>query len=112
MTVVGKALPAALLKAVKGRAREIDTSPGSSPKARTQWLTEQLQGSSVRLDAAARHLLEQHLGEDVSRLQPLLEVLGAAYGEGGRVGLAELGPFLGEEGGCPAMGPHRRARQG
>jgi DNA polymerase III subunit delta len=101
MTVVGKALPAALLKAIKGRAREIDTSPGSSPKARTQWLTQQLQGSSVRLDAAARHLLEQHLGEDVSRLQPLLEVLGAAYGEGGRVGPAELGPFLGEEGGAP-----------
>ena len=32
---------------------------------------------------------------------PLLEVLGAAYGEGGRVGPAELGPFLGEEGGAP-----------
>ena len=111
MTVVGKALPAALLKAIKGRAREIDTSPGSSPKARTQWLTQQLQGSSVRLDAAARHLLEQHLGEDVSRLQPLLEVLGAAYGEGGRVGPAELARFSGRKGEPrPGTSPTRSTR--
>jgi len=101
LAVVGKALPAALLKAIKGRSREIDTSPGSSGKARTQWLAEQLRAAPVRLDAAARYLLEQHLGEDVSRLHALLEVLSAAYGDGGRVGLAELAPFLGEEGGAP-----------
>ncbi|HLN07112.1 MAG TPA: hypothetical protein VK217_12590 [Acidimicrobiales bacterium] len=101
MAVVGKALPAALVKVIKARGREIDTSPGSSGKARTQWLSEQLQAAPVHLDAAARHLLEQHLGEDVSRLHALLDVLSAAYGEGGRVGPAELVPFLGEEGGAP-----------
>ena len=101
LAVVGKALPAALAKAVKARGREIDTSPGSSGKARAQWLNEQLQVAPVHLDAAARHLLEQHLGEDVSRLHALLDILAAAYGEGGRVGPAELAPFLGEEGGAP-----------
>jgi len=101
LAVVGKALPAALVKVVKARGREIDTSPGSSSKARAQWLAEQLQTAPVHLDPAARHLLETHLGEDVSRLHALLDVLTAAYGEGGRVTPAELEPFLGEEGGAP-----------
>lgn len=101
LALVGKALPAVLAKAIKARGREIDTSPGSSGKARAQWLNEQLQVASVRLDVAARHLLEQHLGEDVSRLNALLDILAAAYGEGGRVGPAELAPFLGEEGAAP-----------
>ncbi|MFZ2058583.1 MAG: hypothetical protein WAV54_14345 [Acidimicrobiales bacterium] len=101
LAVVGKALPAALLKAVKARGREIDTSPGSSKAARAQWLSEQLLTATVHLDAAARRLLEEHLGEDVSRLHALLDVLTAAYGEGGRVTPAELEPFLGEEGGAP-----------
>lgn len=101
LAVVGKALPAALAKAVKAQGREIDTSPGSSGKARAQWLNEQLQVAPVRLDVAARHLVEQHLGEDVSRLNALLDILLAAYGDGGRVGPAELAPFLGEEGGAP-----------
>jgi DNA polymerase-3 subunit delta len=101
LAVAGKALPAALAKAVKARSREIDTSPGSFGKARTQWLSEQLQTAPVHLDPAARQLLEAHLGEDVSRLHALLDVLTAAYGEGGRVTRAELEPFLGEEGGAP-----------
>ena len=101
LAVAGKALPAALAKAVKARSREIDTSPGSFGKARTQWLSEQLQTAPVHLDPAARQLLEDHLGEDVSRLHALLDVLTAAYGEGGRVTRAELEPFLGEEGGAP-----------
>ncbi len=101
LATVGKALPAALLKAVKAQGREIDTSPGSSKAARAQWLSEQLLTAAVHLDAAARRLLEEHLGEDVSRLYALLDVLTAAYGEGGRVTPAELEPFLGEEGGAP-----------
>ncbi len=101
LAAVAKALPAVLAKAVKAHGREIDTSPGSSGKARAQWLNEQLQNAPVHLDPAARHLLEDHLGEDVSRLHALLDVLTAAYGEGGKVTPAELEPFLGDEGGAP-----------
>jgi len=39
LAIAAKALPAGLAKAVKSRSREIDTSPGSSGKARTQWLS-------------------------------------------------------------------------
>ncbi|MGA3214115.1 MAG: DNA polymerase III subunit delta [Acidimicrobiales bacterium] len=101
LALVAKALPAPLAKAVKAHGREIETSPGPSGKARTQWLSEQLQLAPVHLEPAARQLLERHLGEDLSRLHPLLEVLAAAYGEGGRVTLADLEPFLGDEGAAP-----------
>jgi DNA polymerase-3 subunit delta len=101
LAVVGKDLPSVLAKAVKRHGREIDTSPGTSGKARTQWLNDQFRAAPVHLDAAARHLLEQHLGEDVSRLHALFDILSAAYGQGGRVGPAELAPFLGDEGGAP-----------
>jgi DNA polymerase-3 subunit delta len=101
IAVAAKSLPAALAKATKARSREIETSPGASGKARTQWMTEQLQVAPVHLEPTARQLLERHLGEDISRLPALLNVLAAAYGEGARVSQAELVPFLGEEGGAP-----------
>ena len=64
-------------------------------------MSEQLQLAPVHLEPAARQLLEGHLGEDVSRLHALLDVLAAAYGEGARVSQSELEPFLGQEGGAP-----------
>lgn len=100
LAAVGKALPSPLAKIVKARGVEIDTSPGTG-RARSQWLSDQLHGAPVQLEPAARQMLETHLGEDVSRLPALLEVLTAAYGEGSRVGTAELAPFLGDEGGAP-----------
>jgi DNA polymerase III delta subunit len=42
--------------------------------------------------------LRDHLGEDVSRLVPILDLLRAVYGEGGRIGTADLEPYLGEAG--------------
>lgn len=99
LTVTGKALPAPLAKAVKAHGREIETSPVGN-KTR-QWMSDQLQLAPVHLEPAARQLLETHLGEDVSRLHAVLDVLAAAYGEGGRVTVADLEPFLGEEGGSP-----------
>jgi len=99
LAVTGKALPASLAKAVKAHGREIETSPVGN-KTR-QWMSDQLQLAPVHLEPAARQLLEKHLGEDVSRLHSLLDVLTAAYGEGGRVSVADLEPFLGEEGSSP-----------
>jgi len=56
----------------------------------------------LRLDAAAAARLGQHLGEDLGRLQGILETLAAAYGEGAPIGADELAPFLGEAGAVPA----------
>jgi DNA polymerase-3 subunit delta len=52
----------------------------------------------VRLDARAAHLVGEHLGGDLSRLQGLLEALAAAYGDGAAIDIELVAPFLGEAG--------------
>ncbi len=70
-----------------------------SGKGRSSWLNDQVATGPVKVDRAAADLLNAHLGEDMGRLPGLLTMLGAAYGEGARVGVDELTPFLGEAGG-------------
>jgi DNA polymerase III subunit delta len=62
------------------------------------WIRDRVRSSPVRLDAAAESLLEAHLGEDLSRLGAILEVLAAAHSQGGRLGPDEVRPYLGEAG--------------
>lgn len=88
-----------LVNAVKKVGHVVDASVPSGAKGRTSWLVSRLHEAPVRLDAAAGALLGDHLGEDVGRLTNLLEALAAAYGEGARVGVGELTPFLGDAGG-------------
>jgi DNA polymerase III subunit delta len=93
----GGTVPQALTKAVSAAGEVVDTSVGTG-KARSQWLTEHLSGGPVRLDAAAAALLSEHLGEDMGRLEGLLDTLASAYGAGARVSPDDLEPFLGAAG--------------
>ncbi len=106
-----KALPAALAKAVKAHGREIETSPGPSGKARTQWLSEQLQLAPVHLEPAARQLLERHLGRGLITLAPALGRSrgGIRRGRPGDAGRPGAVPRRRRSG--PALGSHRRPRQ-
>lgn len=70
---------------VKGRA------------ART-WVTERLRSAPVAFDGRAAALIEAHLGEDVSRLSALLEVLASAFGVGAHLNATDIEPYLGEAG--------------
>lgn len=94
----GGAVSPALSKAVGAVGGVVDAAVGRGGKARSEWLTGQLAGASVRLDGAARSRLSDHLGDDVGRLQGLLDTLASAYGSGATVSVAELEPFLGEAG--------------
>lgn len=87
-----------LVNAVRKVGKVVDAGAGTG-RARDQWLAARLKAAPVRLDARAAAALGRHLGEDVGRLTTLLDALAAAYGEGARVGEAELQPFLGEAGG-------------
>ncbi len=87
-----------LLNAVKKVGQVIDAGLPRAGKARTAWITERLRDAPVRLDAAAGARLAEHLGEDLGRLGSILDMLTGAYGEGARVGVAELEPFLGGAG--------------
>lgn len=93
----GGQLARSLVDAVRKAGRVVDADPPSG-KARAPWLAEKLRHSPVRLDPAATALVSDHLGEDLSRLRALLELLAAAHGPGSRLGPEQVAPFLGERG--------------
>ena len=49
----------------------LDTAFGTG-RARSQWFAERIRRAPVRLDARAARRLEEHLGEDMARLEGLL----------------------------------------
>lgn len=65
-------------------------------------LQSALDGAGLRLDGRGAALVTDHLGEDAGRVGALVEVLAATYGEGARLGVDEVGPYLGEAGSVPA----------
>ena len=89
-----------LVNAVK-KAGHIVEAGVPQGKGRRGWLNEHVREGPVRLDPPAVELLDGHLGEDLGRLTNLLEALAAAYGQGARVGVDDLRPFLGEAGSVP-----------
>jgi DNA polymerase-3 subunit delta len=93
----GGTLPQSLSKAVAASGRVVDTSVGNG-RARSQWLADHVRDGPVRLDGAATALLSGHLGEDMGRLEGLLDTLAAAYGRGATVSADDLEPFLGTAG--------------
>lgn len=78
-----------------------DTAPPSKAKDRTTWVRATAEGRGLRLDAAAVATIVDRLGEDVGRLEGLLDVLGAAFGDGARLGSHDIEPYLGASGGVP-----------
>lgn len=87
-------IPKSLADAVKAAGgTTIDAAP--SGRGRRALLEERLSGAPVRFDKAARQLVIDTLGDDVARAEPLLRTLVATYGDGARLGPAEVEPFLG-----------------
>jgi DNA polymerase-3 subunit delta len=93
----GGTVPTPLSKAVTASGKVIDVSVGR-PGDRKAWLHDHLRGAPVKLEPQAAQLLGQHVGEDLGRVEGLLGALAAAYGQGARVTVEELRPYLGEAG--------------
>jgi len=93
----GGQLARGLVEAVRQVGHVIDADVPRG-RARTTWVASQLAASPIHLDKAAATLVADHLGEDLSRLHALVELLTAAYGEGARLGPDDLGPYLGQAG--------------
>jgi DNA polymerase III subunit delta len=92
----GGRIPVALTKAVKAAGGvEVKTSPGKTGDA----ITGALEEAGVKLTPAAAHRIADWLGDDAGRVPALLDVLRAAYGEGARIDVDDLEPYLGEAGG-------------
>jgi len=92
------AVPKSLVDAItKAGGVVIDTDPGTG-KAQSAWLDDHLADAPVALDAAARRLLVEHLGQDVNRLPGLLTTFEGIFGSGAKVTAEQIEPFLGEAG--------------
>ena len=95
----GGRMPKSLTEAVKKAGGEqIDTSPGRKV---APWVDEQLKSAGLRLDRGATERLVAWLGDDPQRLVGVLQTLKGSYGEGAKLGVADIEPFLGEAGGVP-----------
>ncbi len=99
LACAGKSAPAALVKAVRASGVVVDAAPAAVGRARSTWFAERLRQAPVRIAPAAAARLEEHLGEDIARLEGILAALHAAYGDRAAVGPEELEPFLGSAGG-------------
>jgi DNA polymerase-3 subunit delta len=88
------AVPAKLLDAIgKAGGEVVDSSPGKG-KGRKDWLDAQLARAAVRLDAGAKALVLEHIGEEAARLPAILATLEGVYGPGASLGSAEVEPYL------------------
>ncbi len=96
----GGTLPQSLTKMATAIGTVIDASAGTG-KNRSRWIDEHLRSAPVQLDGRAAQLLSNHLGEDLGRLEGLLDTLAATYGPGATIGAEELAPFLGQAGAVP-----------
>jgi DNA polymerase-3 subunit delta len=92
----GGQTPAKLAGAVKAKGQVVSTNVDA--KRAGDWMAEQVRRSGVALDGAAMTALKAHLGEDASRLVPILELLEAAYGTGAHLGPDEIEPYMGQAG--------------
>ena len=79
----------------------VATTPPNRPKDRQVWVRAEAEERGVRLDGAAAARIADQLGDDVGRLDGVLSVIRSTYGEGVKIGAADVEPFLGEAGGVP-----------
>ena len=77
------------------------TSAPNRPKDRQMWVRTEAEERGVRLDGAAAARIADQLGEDVGRLDGILSVIASTYGEGVKISVGDVEPFLGEAGGVP-----------
>lgn len=92
-------VPKALLEAVtRAGGEQIDTSPGRKV---TEWVAQHLTEAELKVDTEGRQRLVTWVGDEPSRLLGLIDLLRSTYGTGTKLAIADLEPFLGDDGGVP-----------
>lgn len=94
------AVPKKLTDALTAAGGVVHTHNLPSGKGAPMWAEEQFDAASVRLDRSARQMIVERLGEDLSRLGSVLEVLGSTFGDT-EVSAADVEPYIGGAGGVP-----------
>lgn len=94
------AIPKSLKAALKAHgAQEVDAAP--SGRGRKALLDERLNDAPLRFDPAARSLVSTHLGDEVGRVNQIVEALVSTFGEGARLSASDVEPFLGSASDVP-----------
>ncbi|MEP6658832.1 MAG: DNA polymerase III subunit delta [Acidimicrobiales bacterium] len=102
LATAGGRAPKLLSDAVKRGGGDVVSSDVSSrARDRLTWIDEQLAASGLRVDAAARNVVAETLGEDINRLGAVLETLESTFGAGARLHADDIRPFLGDAGAVP-----------
>ena len=94
-------LPKALTDAVKaaGGTPKATGAP-HRPRDRQSWIVERAAADGVRLAPAAAAAIAERVGEDVGRVDGIIDTLAATFGER-QLAVGDVEPFLGEGGGVP-----------
>lgn len=92
-------VPKAVAEAVKAAGGEVrSTGPGRKVG---DWVRDALADGGIRPDRAGVARIVDWVGEDAGKLPGLITLLAATYGEGARITVDEIEPFLGDAGGVP-----------
>ena len=92
-------VPKALAEAVANvGGTVVDTSPGRKVG---EFVAQHLADAGLKVDGDGRSRLVTWVGDEPSRLLGLLDLLRSTYGPGAKLTVAEIEPFLGDDGGVP-----------
>ncbi|MEE2682343.1 MAG: DNA polymerase III subunit delta [Actinomycetota bacterium] len=91
-------IPKKLLESVMLFGTVIDARVG---RKTSEWITEQAAKSGLNLDRAAVSLINETVGEEISRVPAILETLLSVFGAESHIGTNELQPYLGDLGDVP-----------
>ena len=94
-------VPKKLAEAIKASGGEIVATDAGTGRARADWWADQLKAAPVKLDARAANLVREQLADDVSGFTALVNRLVAVHGEGAKLGVDEVEPYLGRAGSVP-----------
>lgn len=87
--------------AVKAAGTIIATAPPKKAGDRQTWIREHIKEAGLQIEPQAVSRLVDWLGEEPARLDGVLGTLRGAFGDGGKLTLDDIDPFLGEAGGVP-----------
>ncbi len=91
-------IPKALVEAIDAAGgQQVDTSPGRKV---ADWVQQHLADTGLKVDADGRRRLVTWVGDEPSRLLGLIDLLRSTYGDA-KLGVDDLEPFLGDDGGVP-----------
>ena len=94
------ALPPKLKKALEAAGAEtIDHEPPA--RQREDWVGDHFSARGIKLDAAARKLVSERLGENAGAVVEVIERAVGVHGPGAHLHADDLEPLLGEAGGVP-----------